>query len=47
MTIKKLPLTLTLSLPNLIYTRDEDPVWAKKPDPWLCTSNEGRLLKVY
>ena len=28
-------------------TRDEDPVLAKKPDPCLCTSNEGRFLKVY
>ena len=27
-------------------TRDEDPVLAKKPDPGLCTSNEGRFLKV-
>ena len=27
--------------------RDEDPVLAKKPDPGLCTSNEGRVLKVY
>ena len=26
--------------------RDEDPVLAKKPDPGLCTSNEGRFLKV-
>ena len=24
--------------------RDEDPVLAKKPDPGLCTSNEGRFL---
>ena len=26
--------------------RDEDPVLAKKPDPGLCTSNEGRFLEV-
>ena len=26
--------------------QDEDPVLAKKPDPGLCTSNEGRFLKV-
>ena len=25
----------------------EDPVLAKKPDPGLCTSNEGRFLKVF
>ena len=27
-------------------SRDEDPVLAKKPDPGLCTANEGRFLKV-
>ena len=32
---------------NNDYIRDEDPVLAKKPDPGLCTSNEGRFLKVY
>ena len=32
---------------NLLITRDEDPVLAKKPDPGLCTSNEGRFLKVF
>ena len=30
-----------------VLIRDEDPVLAKKPDPGLCTSNEGRCLKVY
>ena len=23
------------------------PAWGKKPDPGLCTSNEGRFLKFY
>ena len=27
--------------------RDENPVLAKKPDPGLYTSNDGRFLKVY
>ena len=27
--------------------RDDDPVLAKKPDPGICTSNEGRFLKVF
>ena len=31
----------------MYLTRDEDPVVAKKPDPGLCTSSEGRFLKVY
>ena len=32
-------------LPQMALTcRDEDPVLAKKPDPGLCTSNEGRVL---
>ena len=30
---------------NLLITRDEDPVLAKKPDLGLCTSNEGKFLK--
>ena len=30
-----------------VTTRDEDPVLAKKPDPGLCTSNEGRFSKVF
>ena len=34
---------------NLIVgtCRDEDPVLAKNPDPGLCTSNEGRFLKIF
>ena len=31
----------------LALSRDEDPVLALKPDPGLCTSNEGRFLKVF
>ena len=30
-----------------LTVRDEDPVLAQKPDPGLCTSNEGRFSKVY
>ena len=30
-----------------LFTRDEDPVLAKKTDPELCTSNKRRFLKVY
>ena len=30
-----------------LKSRDEDPVFAKKRDPGLCTSNEGRFLKLY
>ena len=29
-----------------LFSRDEDPVLAKKPDPGLCNSHEGRFLKV-
>ena len=28
------------------FARDEVPVLAKKPDPGLCTSNEGRIIKA-
>ena len=35
------------SINKVIFFRDEDPVLAKKPDPGLCTSNEGRFLKVF
>ena len=31
----------------ILLHKDEDPVLAKKPDPGLCISNEGRLFKVY
>ena len=30
-----------------VITRDEVPVLAKKPDPGLCNSHEGRFLKVF
>ena len=30
-----------------LKSRDEDPVLAKKPTPGLCTSKEGRFLKVF
>ena len=31
----------------IIFSRDEDPVLAKKPDPGLWTSNDGRFLRVF
>ena len=31
----------------VLFTRDEDPVLAKKTDPGLCTSNEGKFLKIF
>ena len=33
--------------PDLHFFRDEDPVLAKKTDPGLCTSNEGRFKKKF
>jgi len=32
---------------NSHFFRDEDPVLPKKPYTGLCTSNEGRFLKVF
>ena len=33
------------SINKVIFFRDEDPVLARKPDPGLCTSNEGSFFK--
>ena len=30
-----------------LKTRVSDPVLGQKPDPRLCTANEGRFLKLY
>ena len=32
---------------NTDESRDEDPGLTKESDPGLCTSNEGRFLKVF